>query len=154
MPLMPVSLVNAQLPYSGARIFKSSTQALGAAAWTAVTWDSETWDTDNYHSTVSLTNRITIPVTGRYRVSCVIGFGSGGSGSHLVSIGLSGEPGVGTDLSRTGGPPAAAEEMGVLNTADLQLNAADFLVIGAWSTSAKNIGPGGIPTFCTIQRIS
>jgi hypothetical protein len=47
-----------------ASAFNSAVQSINTATWTVLTLDSEDWDTDTFHSTSSLTSRMTIPSGG------------------------------------------------------------------------------------------
>lgn len=55
------------LGFSGALVKKAADQTTANySAFPAVTWDSEEYDTDAYHSTVSNTDRLTVPAAGYY----------------------------------------------------------------------------------------
>lgn len=54
----------------GAQLRKSANQAYSAATLTLATWDTEVYDVAGYHDNVTNPGRITIPVTGLYRLSC------------------------------------------------------------------------------------
>lgn len=54
--------------FSGAKVRKAAdlTAQNVTAGATAITWDTENWDTEGYHSTSSNTDRLTIPLGGKY----------------------------------------------------------------------------------------
>lgn len=57
------------LGFSGARVYKSAAQnAADYTTATNITFDSEHFDTDTYHSTVTNTDRLTVPEDGYYEV--------------------------------------------------------------------------------------
>lgn len=61
-------IVKSKLAFSGVKLFSSVAQTINNITWTTLSWNSEEYDTDNYHSTVSNTNRITIATAGYYRL--------------------------------------------------------------------------------------
>ena len=65
-----VKWASAGTSFVGCRLTKSASQTISNSTDTALTWDTETYDTDGFHSTVSNTDRITIPSgkTGYYLV--------------------------------------------------------------------------------------
>lgn len=54
--------------FSGAKVRKAAdlTAQNVTAGATAITWDTENWDTEGYHSTSSNTDRLTIPLGGKF----------------------------------------------------------------------------------------
>jgi hypothetical protein len=62
--------------FAGCSLKKSASQSVADNTVTAMTWDQEVFDTDGYHSTVTNTDRITIPAGkgGYYLVTCVLYF--------------------------------------------------------------------------------
>jgi len=74
--------------FAGVRLMKSSTQNISNDAWTVVTFDTETYDTDGYHSTVSNTDRITIPSGkgGYYRISITTAWDTADVGTRWTKL--------------------------------------------------------------------
>jgi hypothetical protein len=74
--------------FVGCRLTKSSVQSLDNATSTAITWNTEDFDTDGFHSTVSNTSRITIPVgkAGKYLITGLIGFTENSTGTRQVLL--------------------------------------------------------------------
>jgi hypothetical protein len=62
--------------FVGCSLKKSASQSIADNVSTAMTWDQEVFDTDGFHSTVTNTDRITIPAGkgGYYLVTCVLYF--------------------------------------------------------------------------------
>jgi hypothetical protein len=62
--------------FAGCSLKKSASQSIPDNVSTAMTWDQEVFDTDGFHSTVTNTDRITIPTGkgGYYLVTCVLYF--------------------------------------------------------------------------------
>lgn len=72
--------------FSGARVYRSTTQSITSGAERTVSFDSERFDTDSYHEGVTNPSRITFPATGKYLVGANIGYGAAnsGAGSYLA----------------------------------------------------------------------
>lgn len=68
----------------GCRVRQTTADTATTATWTAFTWDTETFDNGAMHSTVSNTERITIPagLGGVYVVSAIGGFVASASGAE------------------------------------------------------------------------
>jgi len=65
-----------------------STQSVATNTTTAITFNTEAIDTDGYHSTVSNTDRITIPSTkvGKYLVTASISMAANTTGARVIKI--------------------------------------------------------------------
>jgi hypothetical protein len=63
MYIPTTTLVQSRGPQRGARVTQTGTQAISTATFTPVLFPTETYDTDAFHSTVSNTERITVPAS-------------------------------------------------------------------------------------------
>lgn len=72
--------------FKGAWIYNNTTQSIANATGTNITYNSEYYDTDNFHSTVTNTDRLTIPTSGYYIVTASIYWANNSTG--LREIGL------------------------------------------------------------------
>ena len=68
------------------RVFNSGSQSIAHNTETALTFDSERFDTDTMHSTVSLTNRVTINTAGLYLVTGTFQFALNGTGERRAIL--------------------------------------------------------------------
>jgi hypothetical protein len=72
--------------FKGAWIYNNANQSIANATGTNITYNSEYYDTDNFHSTVTNTDRLTIPTSGYYIVTASIYWANNSTG--LREIGL------------------------------------------------------------------
>jgi hypothetical protein len=74
--------------FAGCRVSASAGQTLTSGTTTDVTWDTESFDTDAFHSTVTNTQRITIPAgkAGYYRFYSLLSFSTSAIGYRLIMI--------------------------------------------------------------------
>lgn len=74
--------------FSGARVTRTSNQAITNATETAISFDSEDYDTDSYHEAVTNPSRLTVPATGYYSIQGMCrwaGTANGGERSgHII----------------------------------------------------------------------
>lgn len=66
--------------FNGNSNYKSVDQSISNAANTLLTFDTEYYDTNSYHSTVTNTDRITVPSTGYYLFNIKIDWASNATG--------------------------------------------------------------------------
>jgi hypothetical protein len=63
-------------PFRGCKVYNSATQTMNGSGTnsgnTVLTFDSEDYDTDTMHDTGSNTQNITIPITGKWAVGCMV----------------------------------------------------------------------------------
>lgn len=74
--------------FSGCALKRDADQTIANAALTVITFNQEDFDTDGYHSTVSNTDRITIPTGkgGKYLLTGTVQFNVNGTGRRYVEI--------------------------------------------------------------------
>ena len=117
--------------YVGCYLQKSANQSLNNTTLTSITWDVETLDSDGFHSTVSNTDRITIPTGkgGKYMVGVILSYASNATGNRQIVISKNG-----TDLSwlQTGATNAITA---CNKTMVLDLAAGDYIIAKGYQTS-------------------
>ena len=74
--------------FVGCSLYKSGNQSINNATSTVITWDSEDFDTDSFHSTVTNTDRITIPSgkDGKYLFVWALEYANNGTGQRSASL--------------------------------------------------------------------
>ena len=85
---------------------------------TNLTFDTERYDTDNFHSTVSNTDRLTVPKAGKYLLYAGFRFAVNGTGYRQIFIRLNGATGI------------------AINSWDGSTLIQDMTVVAIWDASA------------------
>jgi hypothetical protein len=106
---------------SGARLYQSTGQSIANNAWVTLLFDSEAEDTDDYHSTVTNTERLTVPSAGVYLVQANMRM-AGNTGDRAIRVRLNGTV-VRTNLARSG----ANYEGGAVATIRLKMTAGQYV---------------------------
>jgi hypothetical protein len=70
--------------FSGVQVTNSVSQSIASGVETNLTFNSETFDTSSYHSTVTNTDRLTVPTTGYYWVYAKITWANNGTGFRYL----------------------------------------------------------------------
>jgi hypothetical protein len=80
------------IPQYGCCVYGSGNQSINddGATHTLTMFDSEEYDDNNFHEGVTNPSRLTIPITGRYRVWGVVQFAANGTGYRQARILLNG----------------------------------------------------------------
>jgi hypothetical protein len=112
------------------RVRGTSTQSVTSGVDTAVAWDLDVDDTMEMHSTTVNNSRITVPMTGRYRVKAKVTFAAVSGGYRRLELALNGA------VQKT---VAAAVVSGEVTTVfleeDLDVTAGQYLTILAGQSS-------------------
>lgn len=132
--------------FGGALAYNSTTQSINNDTLTLATLDSEDFDTATYHSTVTNTDRMTVPSTGKYRFTASVFFATASAtGIRFIKFEKNhgGTPGSGTNLrgeARTHADGTNTQTQTV--TVIASLTAGDYvsLIVYQNSGSAMNIG--------------
>jgi|GEM_PF-4429013 len=127
-----------KLSYVGVKATKSGGVAIGNGSETILSLPTEDWDTASMHSTVSNTHLITIPTTGKYRITAWSQFGGGsGSGSGIRNLYLYS---TAQGLLRTNTQLSPGAGWGTYNQIDetFQLTAGDTVYISVYQNSGNN----------------
>jgi hypothetical protein len=135
VPLTPVL-------FSGCKATRSSDQAISATTSTAILWDTEEYDTDNYHSTSTNTSRLTVPATGKYKITGNLRFGAGEAG--FVTIRKNGDTSGGILAQSAVAPATQATD--AFNAASLsveaQLSIGDYVELVVFTNTASDVKGG------------
>ena len=78
--------------FAGCYLSKSANQSIANNTTTSITFDTEQYDTDGFHSTVTNTERITIPVgkAGKYLIIGQLAYASNSTGNRYISLNKNG----------------------------------------------------------------
>lgn len=150
----------ATLPaFSGVRAYKSgAVQSIPDNTHTAVSLDVELYDTDSYHSIVTNTTWLVVPVTGKYRVVGQVAFAFNANKHRSCAIWKTSVPG-GTRLAQTTMPSntdaAGPAQRFQAVTGPVDLVAGDIILLGAWQNSgaALNCNTGLGETFISLEKV-
>ena len=74
--------------FIGCKLYRSTTQLISTATWTAISFDSEDFDSDGFHENVTNPTRITIPagLGGKYLLTGYTGFAPNTTGIRQLNI--------------------------------------------------------------------
>lgn len=126
-----------------AQITQGSVQSIPNSAVTPVTFDSTVNDSYGGHSNITNNSRYTAQVTGWYLVIGVAAFATNGTGVRVARLLKNGSSVVYFDVwaqaVTAASTPTATATAGIL-----QLNAGDYVELGAYQTSG-----GALTTFTT-----
>lgn len=75
---MPFDVGSGASSFVGCSVYKSASQNINNATYTAVTFDTELYDTDNIHSNSTNTSRFTVPTgkAGKWCLVIIVGYGT------------------------------------------------------------------------------
>jgi len=127
--------------FVGVSLYKTNAQATSNNTETTLVWEEEDFDTDAFHSTVSNTDRITIPTgkTGKHLLTFTITVDPNGTGGRIVKLQKNG-----TDIYY--GTWAAAAPAGIESSINssvvLNLDAADYLEVLYFQNSGGGLLTG------------
>lgn len=112
----------------------SVAQSLNNTTFTALNFDTEDNDSDNGHSTVSNTDRYTVPKSGLWQVSAGVAFAPNATGIRIIRITKNG--------SNVGGSGNSSPQLGgsefsqvITRVVRVQCSAGDILRTEAWQSS-------------------
>jgi hypothetical protein len=117
-------------PVGGARVYNSANISIANATFTDLTFDSERFDDSAFHSTVTNTGRLTIPVTGTYVIAAAVRFASNTTGARQTRILLNGTTMIVRDLRS-----ASTGLVYVSMTTIYHLTAGDYLTLNVYQDS-------------------
>lgn len=139
-----------------ARVRRAATQNLTNNVFTVMTWDTEDYDRGGFYVPGQPT-RLTIPVSGVYRVSGNVPMGANNTGSgRAVAIYVNGA--AATSGSRYVPPFASASRVPTPEVnLELQLDAGDYLELFGWQDTGATLATfasGGIFPFLSVALVS
>lgn len=116
----------------GAALFRTTTQSINSAAFTAISFDSEEYDTDGYHEGVTNPTRLTVPATGVYLVTGSFGWSTASATGSQILIRSNGT----NYLSNSAIPTGHVSNAGSMTTSRIvALSATDYVELIAWQNS-------------------
>lgn len=124
----------------------SVVQSLNNTTFTALTFDTEDNDSDNGHSTVSNTDRYTVPKSGLWQVSAGVSFAPNATGIRIIRITKNG---VNVAGSGNSSPQLGGSEFSevISRVVRVQCSAGDILRAEAWQSS------GGVLNTATTDYV-
>lgn len=116
----------------GARVYNSANISITSGALQELTFNSERWDTSAFHSTVSNTDRLTVPAAhgGIYVIAGHVAFAASGVGDRQIEILLNGT----TSLAVSRVPPPSGQGRMSITTV-VELSDADYITLRVLQTS-------------------
>lgn len=127
------------------RTKRTADQTLSNNTITALTWDDETYDTQAMHSTVSNTNRLTVPSgwDGLWHVEMNLEFEANATGFRGIHIKHSTSGGTETVIAKFYLPNTGVAISPILHCGtDYRAVATDYFYAEAWQTSGGNLRTG------------
>lgn len=145
-----VYVPSADAVFSGAQVYNSSAFTITNNTLTLLTYNSERYDTDDYHSTSSNTDRMTVPSDGYYLLVANVSWNSNTNGYRNLTINTSLRGAVGQVL----GPPGSIGPHQVC-VAVAEMSAGDYAYVRVSQNSGGNLGISatGSGTDFSITRI-
>lgn len=151
-PLTPLIAAELNLGQN-CEVFNSGAIALTTATNTVLTFDSESWDNGGFHSTVTNTSRLTVPVGGLYLFTGHVEFASNATGYRQIYLQLNGS--IIFAIQRA---PAVNGSVSILSIAAPYLCASsDYAELFATQTSGGNLNVDAAnfyTPYFTVQRIA
>jgi len=122
--------------FSGALCKKSTSQTISNSTLTAVTWNSEVYDTDNIHSTVTNTDRFTIPAGkgGYWYISVFLNWNNMTTGTRRIYINKNG-----SEQLTARNDAATTQNWDMTANGVISCAAADYLSVDVFQTSGGNL---------------
>jgi len=123
--------------FVGCKVFIGAAQSIANATLVTVTYSDEAFDTDGFHSTVTNTDRITIPSGkgGYYLVNWTVNFADNATGYRTSQVLKNGSRiGYGNWCDAISGDPTVTSNSVILNLA-----AGDYLTIQVAQTSSGSL---------------
>ena len=122
--------------FSGALCKKSTSQTISNSTLTAVTWNSEVYDTDSIHSTVTNTDRFTIPAGkgGYWYISVFLNWNNMTTGTRRIYINKNG-----SEQLTARNDAATTQNWDMTANGVISCAAADYLSVDVFQTSGGNL---------------
>ncbi len=123
--------------FSGCSLTQSGAQTISNTTQTDLNFANETFDTDGYHSTVTNTNRITIPTgkSGYFLVTARTAFAANTTGTRINWIIKNGT----TEISTVYAGAAVSDNTSVVTSAIVSLVAGDYITLNVYQTSGGSL---------------
>jgi hypothetical protein len=130
-------------------IYNTAYQSIPNNTDTIITYNSENFDTDSFHSTVTNTSRITVPLAGKYLLTVSIGFAANGTGYRFATIKKNGTAFAPLDIRTS---PSAVYDVQLNNSVTVNAAANDYFELQVFQNSGGNLNAGStasLPFTCT-----
>ena len=130
------SWASASTNFVGCSLYSTAGQAISSSVTTAVTFANEHIDTDAFHSTVTNTDRITIPSgkDGKYLIYGQVRYDTNSTGRRIVYIQLNNT----TDLAVGEDTPGASTKTTVKTSIIYTLTAGDYVRLNTYQTQGTS----------------
>jgi len=136
----------------GCVLTNSAAQSIANNTYTALTFNTESLDTDGFHSTVTNTNRITIPAgkAGKYLITVMASFTANGTGARELFLLVNDtQPSGSATKFSTEDQPNASFNSSLVGSIVLDLTVGDYVNAsvfqasgGALNIFGNNANPG------------
>lgn len=130
-------------------IYNTAYQSIPNNTDTIITYNSENFDTDSFHSTVTNTSRITVPLAGKYLLTVSVGFAANGTGYRFATIKKNGTAFAPLDIRTS---PSAVYDVQLNNSVTVNAAANDYFELQVFQNSGGNLNAGStasLPFTCT-----
>ena len=127
--------------FVGCYLSKSANQSIANNTTTSITFNTEQFDTDGFHSTVTNTERITIPVgkAGKYLIIGQLAYASNSTGNRYISLNKNGT----IDFGRVNVAAFNGDLTWVIASIVLNLAEGDYVYINADQNSGGSLNAYG-----------
>lgn len=115
------------------RVIRTTAQSIGNGGFTAISFDSEDYDADGMHNTVTPT-RITVPVSGVYRLGGAITWASNAAGIRTFHLRVNG-----TDVVCAEDKAAVSGSMSMTISAECYLDLGDYVELYTYQDSGGSL---------------
>jgi hypothetical protein len=122
-------------------IRNTAAQSLNNTTFTALLFNTEDNDSDNGHSTVTNTDRYTVPKSGLWQASAGVSFATNVTGIRFIRLTLNGTPIAG---SANSSPQLGAGEFSqvITRVVRVQCSAGDILRVEGWQSGGGALNTG------------
>lgn len=131
-----------RIRFRGVSLRNSANQSIPTGTTTPITWNTEDFDTEGMHSTVSNTERITIPSgVDKVRASVTISFDANANGYRTIQLShyddSTGYSGIGTTQIQL---PATAYDMTIqITTNVVAVDSGDYFYVTVYQNSGSSL---------------
>lgn len=136
------------------RVQLSSNQSIADATVASVLWGSEVEDAAGFHSTVTNTDRLTVPtgLGGMYLVTCTFGYAANATNGRSLIIRKNGVASSVLDFGQQANQRAIDPTM-IVMTVPVRLAAADYLTFHAYQDSGAALNLLSDRSFASMVRV-
>lgn len=114
----------------------SANQSITTATNTKLNWDTELFDTDTFHDNVTNNTRLTVPVSGKYRIDVNVKWAGNATGSRTVRIQYSNG---GVNVMDLENSPGNASNYSQAGSAVINMSSSEYVEIEVVQSSGGNL---------------